>query len=29
LLTLHQRKGYDDSTGLGSPIAPAFVRAVA
>jgi subtilase family serine protease len=28
LLTLHQRKGYDDSTGLGSPIAAAFVRAV-
>jgi subtilase family serine protease len=28
LLTLHQRKGYDDSTGLGSPIAPAFVRAL-
>jgi len=28
LLTLHQRKGYDDSTGLGSPIAAAFVRAL-
>ncbi|HET7530806.1 MAG TPA: S53 family peptidase [Mycobacteriales bacterium] len=28
LYTLHHRKGYDDSTGLGSPKAPAFVAAV-